>query len=131
MTDIQCPAITKQGTRCPNRIMTGKHYCFTHEHSIADRRRQGSSRGGRNKATERRVLKRIPSDIRSTLDVLFTTLHGLSDGTVEVSQANAIANVSRAICAAWETGMVEAKLKELEGRLTATSTESSGRDHAA
>ena len=97
--------------------MKGKHFCFAHEASVADKRRKASSEGGRNKATEKRVLKRVPSDIRSTLDVLFATLQGLSDGSVEASQANAIANVSRAICSAWETDMVEAKLKELEARV--------------
>jgi hypothetical protein len=84
---------------------------------MADVRAQASRKGGYNKATEMRVMKRVPSDIRSTLDTLFRTLHGLEDGTIEAPQANAIANVTRAICTAWETGMVEAKLNELESKI--------------
>lgn len=119
----QCAAITKRGERCPNRVMPGKDKCFSHDPDLADVRARARSEGGRNKATDRRVLKRVPSDIRSTLDILFATLHGLSDGSVEASQAQAIATVSRAICSAWETGMVESKLKGLEGRIEVKSKE--------
>lgn len=127
----QCAAITKRGTQCPNRVMPGKDKCFSHDPDLADTRARAHSQGGRNKATERRVAKRVPDDIKATIQTLFRTLQGLEDGTVEASQANAIANVSRAIVGAWETGMVESKLKELEDRIESKSTGTVGTGRAA
>jgi len=121
MNDSQCIATTKSGTRCGNRAIGSDGKCFSHSDDFAERRRKGSITGGHNKATERRVMKRIPEDIRGTLDALFRTLQGLEDGSVDPSRAQAIATVSRAICATWETGMIEAKVRELEERLQVTS----------
>lgn len=111
--------MTRAGTRCPNRAIGSDGKCFTHSAEYIERRRQGSVTGGHNKATEKRIQKRIPEDIRGTLDVLFKTLQGLEDGSVDPTRATAIATVSRAIVNAWETGILEAKVRELEERLQA------------
>lgn len=115
-TRIQCSATTHAGTRCPNRVMPGKTQCFTHDPDTIERRRYGSREGGKGKSNERRAYKKIPSDIRSTLTVLFDTLEGVRNGSIAPAQAQAIASLSRAIVSAWEAGSVEAKLRELEAK---------------
>jgi hypothetical protein len=117
MNDSRCIARTKAGTRCGNRAIGSDGKCFAHSDAFAEQRRQGRIEGGQNKATEKRIQKRIPEDIRGTLDTLFRTLQGLEDGTVEPARASAIASVSRAIVSTWEVGVLEAKVREMEQRL--------------
>lgn len=64
-------------------------------------------------------MKKVPSDIRATLDVLFESLQGLQDGTVQSGEAQAIASVARVICSVLETGVIEGKLREIEERVEA------------
>jgi hypothetical protein len=117
MTEQLCGVPTRKGTPCPNKVRAGKSRCWAHDEDLADVRRKGNGKGGQNRANLRRTIKRAPSDVQDVLKLLFATLKGLSDGTVEAQQANAIANVSRAVCSAWEVGALERQLADMEKAL--------------
>ena len=49
---IQCTALTKKGTRCPNAAAESG-FCFTHDPTRAKERAEARKRGGRNKRIQK------------------------------------------------------------------------------
>lgn len=112
----QCAGITKRGDRCPNVAIRGD-FCFAHAPDLEAARSKGRKDGGYGKRTERRMLKRLPQDLRDTMDALYRVLGAVESGEMEPSRASAIAQVSRAIVVVYEAGLVEARIRELEGKI--------------
>lgn len=128
MSNNQCPAITKAGTRCPNTVMNGKKFCFSHEQSIADKRRDASRRGGRNKANAVRAQKAIPADLRDVSDVLLHAIRDVESGDLDTSKASALATLSRAYVAVYEAGLIESRIREIEARIDAKTASTAERN---
>lgn len=114
---ILCSATTKAGAACPNRAMPDQTLCFSHLPQLSLVRHEGRVRGGYGKRNENRAMKRMPTGIKDTLDVLYRTLSGLEEGTVEPARATAIAAVTRAIVTTFEAGQVEARLADIERKI--------------
>lgn len=117
MTTRQCSAITKAGTRCPNRTLPDREWCFTHDPDLAETRKQGSQKGGKGKSNTARARKAISADLRDVGDLLLQEINDVKTSDLEVTKATAMATLTRAYVAVYEAGLVDAKLKELEARL--------------
>ena len=109
-----CTAMTKKHTPCPNRPLPGKSTCFVHTPELVGRLREANRQGGLNKRTERRIAKRMPEDLKDTLATLYRVMAAVESGEMEPARASAIAAVSRAVVAVYESALVEAKISELE-----------------
>lgn len=104
---------------CSNVSLLGLDKCFAHAPELEGKRHAGKVKGGHNKRTGNRALRRLPGKLKDSLQVLYRTLHGLESSRVEPSRATAIAAVSRAIVNTFEAVQVETRLAELEERLNA------------
>jgi hypothetical protein len=63
--------------------------------------------------------------------LLLQAIHDVKAGDLEVTKATAIASLTRAYVAVYESGLVESRLKEIEARLEAKAdAPSSGRNVA-
>jgi hypothetical protein len=112
-----CTAKKTNGEPCQAVCQPDRPFCFSHDPELADRRQAGREAGGRERSNARRAFRRLPTDIRSTLDVVFETLEGVREGSILPAQAQAIASLSRAIVSLWEAGTVEQALRDLEEKL--------------
>ena len=54
----QCEAFRKDGERCQAKALPGHLWCWTHDPSVADRRRQARAAGGRKAAQVRKLNNR-------------------------------------------------------------------------
>jgi hypothetical protein len=70
-----CTSIKRNGERCSAPARRGESFCFSHAPELAEQRKAGSARGGRNHATAARVLKGLPPE----LAIVFTRLLGWLD----------------------------------------------------
>jgi len=57
--------------------------------------------------------------LRDTLEALYRVMAAVESGEMEPSRASAIAQVSRAIVAVFETATVEARIAEIEAKVAA------------
>lgn len=127
----QGSAITKTRGRCPNAPVTGYDNCMAHEPSMKDRVAQGRYNGGKGKSNAARARKAILADLRDIGDLLLQAIHAVKTGVLDVSKAGAIATLTRAYVAVYEAGLVDSRLKELEGRLEARADPLSDREESA
>ena len=111
---VTCNARRKDGRPCTGRALPDRPTCFAHDPDLADRRRAANSEGGRNKATSKRLGKRMPATLRPVLDTLYGALAGLEDGTTDPKTATAMASVSGAIMRLYEGSEMESRLAVLE-----------------
>jgi hypothetical protein len=93
-------------------------YCFGHSPRLSEARRAGSSRGGRNKRSERRAEKLMPEVLKPVLYNLLSTMAALDDGRVPPRVASAKANLAVSIIKVYEVASLEGRLLALEQELT-------------
>jgi hypothetical protein len=67
-------------------------------------------------------MKRMPADLQDTLQLLYRTLSGLEDGSIESGRATAIATVCRAIVTVFDMGTAEKRIGDLEARMKEQQT---------
>ncbi len=110
----RCDATRKDGSPCTAQAQAGGAYCWGHDPRLAARRRESSARGGANKATSKRLGKRMPATLRPVLDTLYGALAGLEEGTTDPKTATAMASVAGAIMRLYEGSEMESRLAALE-----------------
>ena len=117
MNGPQCSAITKAGSRCPNRALLDRKWYFAHDPDLVDARKQGSYKGGKGKSKAARARKAIPEDLRDVGDLLLQAINEVKTGDLEPTKATAMAPLTWAYVTVYEAGLVESKLKDIEARL--------------
>ena len=115
----QCRGTTRDGAPCAARPRPERGWCAWHDPDLADRRDAWNRSGGRAKSNVVRAQKRLPQDLRDTLEALYRVMAAVEAGDMEPSRASAIAQVSRAIVAVFETATVEARIAEIEAKVAA------------
>ena len=112
--DGQCTATRRDGQPCAARALPGHSRCWGHDPDLAEQRRLKSAAGGHNKATSKRLGKRMPATLRPVLDTLYGALAGLEEGTTDPKTATAMASVAGAIMRLYEGSEMESRLAVLE-----------------
>ncbi len=115
---VKCEAIAKSGNRCTAAALPGGRWCLFHEPDAASLRLEGARKGGRNRATEQRARKLIPSamppdELAGLLALLF---RGVMSSRIEPRVGTACATIAKAMLDAREATTTEERLAELEQR---------------
>ena len=112
-----CKALRTDGTPCQGTARASG-YCWAHDPALAEQRKAGAVRGGKNKAKIARLERMMPQDLIPVFTALKASLYKVYQGTLDPRQATAMAAVAGAMCKVLETGELVARLDELEERLT-------------
>jgi hypothetical protein len=118
----RCSAIARSGARCSSPVLPDSAYCFVHCPSAADRRREASKKGGRNRANKARAAALIPQamsaeDLAGWLSHLFKEV---MSGRIEPRVGTAAATIAKALMDVRQAGEVEERLAALEAQAGVT-----------
>lgn len=116
--DLRCRATTKQGLPCSAQPIRPSGFCFWHDPALAAEHQANRRKGGHGRSNTARAAKKLPTDVRDTLNVLLRTLGRLEADEMEPGRAQAIASVARAIVTAHETASLEDRLSALEAAVS-------------
>ncbi len=112
----QCQGRTKaeQPCRAPANTVRPSGFCPAHDAANVTAFRDQSARGGRGKATARRVGKLVPATLKPVIGTLLAALDEVRDGTLSPGQASAMAALASAVVRLYQTGVLEERLASLE-----------------
>lgn len=119
----RCAATRKNGQPCNARALPDSQYCFSHDPGRKEQRDAARRKGGHNSAKVVRLQRLMPPRLIPIFDRIEQALEQTHEGTLEPAQANALANLSRALVTLLQAGEFEARLRSLEE--TAERNESS------
>ncbi len=112
-----CHAVKRDGRRCRAIALPGSDFCFFHDPSKADERREAQSLGGR----QGRMKTLDPStpdvnveDCRGVVSLLSQTISQVRRGEIDPRVANAVGYLANVLIRATEMGELERRLAELE-----------------
>ncbi len=91
-------------------------WCFAHDPDRAAQRTEARQRGGRNKATARRLRGMLPERLAPIFDQLEAALPAVLAGNLDPKAATAAAHIARALVAVLTAGEMEARVRALEER---------------
>ena len=112
----RCAATRADGQPCSGRARPSG-YCFAHDPALQEKRQAANAEGGRNKASIKRLERRMPADLRPILDLLYAGLVELREGELEPRVATAMAGMASAIARIHEVATVQGQLDALAGVL--------------
>ena len=114
----QCQGRTKAGPPCraPASTVRPSGFCPAHDPGNVTAFRDQAARGGRGKATARRVDKLVPATLRPTLDTLLGAVDEVRDGTLTPGQASAMAALAGAAVRVYMVAELEQRVGALEAR---------------
>ncbi len=110
----RCQAIRKDGQPCTVRAIAGSLWCFAHDPDRAAQRDEARRKGGRGKATSRRLRGLMPPRLVPVFDQLEGALSDVLAGGLDPKQATAAAAVARAMVSVLTAGELEERLRKLE-----------------
>ncbi len=112
----QCQGRTKAGQPCraPASTVRPTGFCPAHDPGNVTAFREASARGGRGKATARRVEKLLPATLRPTLNTLLRAVDEVKDGSLTPGQASAMASLAGAAVRVYMVADVEQRMAALE-----------------
>ena len=116
-TKTLCKASKKDGTPCSVPALPGSDYCFFHDPSRADERREAQVQGGRQNR-----LKTLPEDApdvkiancQDVMSLLSETINQARKGRIDPRTANAVGYLANIFLKATEQGEMEKRIAELE-----------------
>jgi hypothetical protein len=111
-----CTATRRDGRPCQTQVVGGSRFCFAHDPDLAAKRAEAHSRGGRNRATSRRLDRLVPASLKPALALMFATLEETHRGELDPRTASAMAAVAGAIVRLYQVGTLEERLAALEER---------------
>jgi hypothetical protein len=99
-------------------VVTGSNLCYLHDPALAERRREGARKGGRNRSTKARAAAQIPetmspADLAGWLSLLFKNV---IEGHVEPRVGTAAATIAKVLLEVRTATALESRLSELETR---------------
>lgn len=108
----RCRSTRKDGQPC-RAYAQGDGLCVGHSPGAMEARR----RGGRNSSKKARADKLLPLRLRPVLDRLETALAEVHEGTLDPRYGGSMASLANAIVKLYESGILEERLTDLEGRI--------------
>jgi hypothetical protein len=112
----KCSAIARSGSRCSSSVLPGSAFCFVHDPSAAEARREASVKGGLARSNKARAAKQMPEALTPAelQGYLAVTLRGVLGGRVQPAVGNCIAALARSIVTVREAVELEGRVVELE-----------------
>jgi hypothetical protein len=112
-----CHGVKPDGSRCEVAALPGSDFCFFHDPSKADERREAQSLGGRQ--NRMRTLDATAPDVRvencqDVVRLLSETINQVRKGQIDPRVANAVGYLANVLIRATEQGELERRLAELE-----------------
>jgi hypothetical protein len=110
---ILCKTVTKNGSNC-RATAGGDGYCFWHSPSYAQKRKEASLKGGKNRRSVIRAEKLVPPRLVQVYNLLENALRQVCEKQMEPKQALAIASLSKAMVEVLTAGELEERMRRLE-----------------
>ncbi len=112
----RCQGCTRAGQPCraPASTVRESGFCPAHDPGNVTAFREASARGGRGKATARRVDKLVPATLKPVIATLLTALDEAHRGDLDPKVANAMAALAGAVGRLYQTGVLEERIAALE-----------------
>lgn len=112
-----CKSRRKDGTPCGGTARPSG-YCWNHDPELAEARREGNSRGGRNRSNVARASRELAAiearDARASLvPGLMRAFEHVEKGTLAPNVANSMATLAKATIEVTNATQVDAELQEL------------------
>jgi hypothetical protein len=114
---MKCLGIRKDGSPCQGTPLAGRDYCFAHDESLNERRRQGSIKGGANRSSRARARKQMQDALLSINDIdglLCRALVQVAAGRMDASVGSSLATISKTLVGIRQAGELEKRLEQLE-----------------
>ncbi len=113
--NAHCSAITKAGTRCPNRVRSPESdHCFAHDPTLAEERERGRKQGGLGRSNVERARKALPRDAQGVADLLLWEMHATANGELHPAILSSISTGARAYVEVTRGATMETQFRELE-----------------
>ena len=122
----QCAGTRKDGAPCTARVMGEGEFCFAHAPEREAERRAARERGGKGKATARRLDKLVPATLKPVVGTLLDALEEVHQGSLDPKRASAMAALAGSIGRLYQTGVLEERLAALEAAHAATEERRAG-----
>ncbi len=110
----RCMAARLNGEPCRAVAVADSGFCWAHDPALANDRAEARQRGGKNSATIARLRALVPPRLAAIFDALEAALGEVHDGTLQPSQAHAMAALARAMVSVLTAGELEERLREIE-----------------
>jgi hypothetical protein len=112
-----CRAVKPDGSRCQVAALPGSDFCFFHDPTKADERRDAQALGGRQ--NRMKTLDATAPDIRvedcqDVVRLISETINQVRKGQIDPRVANAVGYLANVLIRAVEQGEMERRLAELE-----------------
>ncbi len=116
MSGRQCEGTTKAGQPCraPASTIRANGFCPAHDPGNVTAWREASARGGRGKATARRLDRLVPATLRPVIGTLLAALDEVHAGALDPKRAAAMAALAGAVGRLYQVGVLEERLAALE-----------------
>ena len=116
MVKQRCAGTRRDHSPCeaPPHAIGPSGWCWAHDPDNAEARRAARSKGGKGKATARRLDRLVPATLRPTLDALLAAVEAVRDGTLEPGRASAMAALASAAVRCYTVAELEPRLSALE-----------------
>lgn len=113
----QCAGFTKAGKPCRGKALPGGALCFVHDPAMAERRQQGSIKGGIGKSAKVRARRQLRDSVMDPADVsglLSISMQKVATGAMEPGVGTALGSMAKALMSVQETAQLSDRLGELE-----------------
>jgi hypothetical protein len=115
----KCSELKTDGTPCNGNALAGKAYCWSHDPELAEQRAAGARRGGEARSNARRAARQwaaIGEQLTSAdlPSILKACMFSVKSGTMEPSQAQAIAALAKTSVSITNEIELEQRLEVLE-----------------
>lgn len=112
-----CKSTRKDGSPCGG-VARPSGYCWNHDPELADARREGNSRGGRNRSNAKRASRELISieaqDARASLvPGLMRAFEKVEAGDLPPNVANSMATCAKALVEVTNATQVDVEIEEL------------------
>ncbi len=114
LRDSACRATRRDGQRCGSAVVLASGFCNMHDPDRRAAMAAARAKGGRGKATARRVDKLVPATLKPVIGTLLGALDEVHDGTLDPKVANAMAALAGAVGRLYQTGVLEERIAALE-----------------
>jgi len=114
LPDGACRATRRDGQRCRATIVLASGFCPMHDPARQAEVAAARERGGRHKATARRLDKLMPAALKPVIGTLLDALAETHAGDLDPKRASAMAALAGAVGRLYATAILEERLAALE-----------------